>query len=74
MIARYYVYEQHMEREKSGTQAQEGYQEARASWKETRRKYRETADWMMAVYSKVGDGMEEHRMKSQNKERSIHEM
>jgi len=29
---------------------------------------------MMAVYTRVGDGMEEHRMKSQNKERSIHEM
>jgi len=61
------------EGKKIGTQAQEGYQEARASREETRSEYWET-DWMMAVYTRVGDGMEKHGMKSQNKERSIHEM
>jgi len=53
----------------TGTQGQEGYQEARAS-REENYECRKVG-WMMVVYTKTRDGMKEHRMKSQNK-RAFH--
>lgn len=70
MLARYYVYEQHMGRRKSARRAGKGIRKLVEKKRGENYECRKV-DWMMAVYTRIRDGMEEHGIKSQNK-RAFH--
>jgi hypothetical protein len=79
MLARYYVYEQHMRRGRNSARKPggRGYRGARAS-RENERKLenyeRRKADRIITVDTGGSGQHEKHGMKSQDKRRSIHEM
>jgi len=69
MLARYYVYEQHMGRgRKLARKPRKGIRKLKLVEKRGPENYEgRRADWMMVVYTGVRDSMREHGMKPQNR-------
>jgi len=73
MLARYYVYEQHMRGgRKSARETGKGIRKLELVEERTPENYDcRKADWMMAVYTRVRGGVQERGMRPQNR-RAFH--